>query len=292
MRCVHPIDVRVPISFHGFQTGLKKVVQVPCGKCIACRRRRQNEWSFRIQVEAESTIRQGGSVWFTTLTIDDEHLEYCVDDLSGYMEPTLKSKKVGEFVRRLRQYAGLSVRYFACGEYGDHITENWRPHYHIVLFFQKNIDYDTAKEVLNKYWYDGLVLKVLDLSPKLAEYVAKYSVKQIGEDYGNRVKPFAKMSLKPAIGYDYLKYGRYHREHNLFVAYDLSGTRVNLPRFYYNKMFPKEMAVLHSRALQRQQFMLDEFLLRRNPLAKYYDYQNRCRFEEALVKKLNFHDYD
>ena len=34
-------------------------------------------------------------------------------------------------MKRLRKRAGSDVRFYMCGEYGP---ENWRPHYHALLF--------------------------------------------------------------------------------------------------------------------------------------------------------------
>ena len=88
-----------------------------CGQCMPCRHLRRKVWAHRIMLEAG----QWNENCFMTLTYDDKHLPS-----DGSLDP----KHLTDFIKRLRfHYRDRSIRYFACGEYGD---DSWRPHYHLV----------------------------------------------------------------------------------------------------------------------------------------------------------------
>lgn len=170
MLCFHPRDVKVQqkVTFSHY---VDRYIRVPCGKCLACRRRRQQDWAFRIQQEADSCLSKGGSVYFVTLTYDDGNLFYLVDQDTGEMfdVPSLDPHAPGDFMRKLRKRLGSrSCRYFACGEYGDKVTENERPHYHVVLFMNDQISSEDLRPFVESSWNKGLVLGIHPLSPKLS----------------------------------------------------------------------------------------------------------------------------
>ena len=81
---------------------------------MGCRVSRSQQWAIRIVHEAS----QHEANCFLTLTYDGEHIP---DSYS------VSVREVQLFMKRLRKKLGHPVRYFACGEYGDH---GHRPHYH------------------------------------------------------------------------------------------------------------------------------------------------------------------
>lgn len=115
-------------------------IKVPCGKCMACRVRKKQEWTVRAINEAQ---RFGHRNCFITLTYDDAFLPD-----KGSLDP----KDFQLFMKRLRAnfqgFHGMRtesgkivhpIRYLACGEYGD---ENGRPHFHAILF---NVTFDDVQ---------------------------------------------------------------------------------------------------------------------------------------------------
>ena len=98
MECLHPIWIlpkdcvngashlhkEVPKRYRDIYPMYRGYIQVPCGKCIACLRNRQNAMVSRLYAEADKR----GSFAFVTLTYDDEHLPlaesvYRVDKQTG-----------------------------------------------------------------------------------------------------------------------------------------------------------------------------------------------------------------
>ena len=86
--------------------GSDNVLQLPCGHCESCIESRTRAWAARCVLEAAQYVDN----CFLTLTYQDSCLPkggLCKSDLQ-------------KFIRRLRDKTGRRIRYFACGEYGEH----------------------------------------------------------------------------------------------------------------------------------------------------------------------------
>lgn len=190
-------------------------VQFDCRKCISCRLRKSYDWAFRCVVEA----REHEFNSWITLTYDPEHYP-----VHGSLVPD----DLRLFWKRCRK-AGIKLRYFACGEYGE---QGLRPHYHACVFghaFADRVPFGVTTRgkpqfvsaELTRLWGKGLAT-VSDFSYELAAYTARYTLKKITgpllekpdpvtglcpyervTEFGEivQVEPeFVRMSLKPGIG--------------------------------------------------------------------------------------------
>ena len=111
------------------------------------------------------------------------------------------------FIKRLRFhlqkfYNNAQLRYFVASEYGCDKTENYRPHYHGLLFTDSQAFAKDAYKVLCDCWKLGFVGCDYPRG-NAAAYVAKYinclaSYPKIYESF--LARPFALYSKKPAIG--------------------------------------------------------------------------------------------
>lgn len=242
MACYHPI----PASQEG--QGVVTLwppigesnITLPCGKCIGCRTDRATMWANRATHEASSWRHNQ----FLTLTYDDDHLPH-----QNYLAP----RDLQLFIKRMRKYAdtdtstidrdrSANIRYLACGEYGE---KTGRPHYHALIF--NGAFKDTLKvgkelytsDTLSRLWPYGHN-RIGELTPASAAYVAQYSLKKqhrdcyINFDTGEyKQAPFLRMSLKPAIGAEWLK--RYAAD--LQHGYLVQGTRKHpIPRYYRDQI--------------------------------------------------------
>lgn len=129
---------------------------------------------------------------FLTLTYSDDHLP---------SNENLKPQDLQKFFKRLRrQIEPSTLRYFACGEYGE---TTQRPHYHAALFGLGPEDAET----IDKSWGLGHSFTG-DLTSDSATYVAGYVTKKMTNpnnpmhEYllSGRYPEFARMSLNPGIG--------------------------------------------------------------------------------------------
>lgn len=224
------LPVRVDSSFKFWcdRYGSENVIQLPCGHCESCVEKRARSWSVRCVLEAA----QYDANCFLTLTYSDQCLP----------KNGLCKKDLQKFIKRLRDYTGRKIRYFACGEYGEH---TYRPHYHLIVFnwfpedakFLKDSPYGGllfTSSILRKLWPYGHS-SVGDVSFASCGYVARYCNKKLARQ--NDTKEFCLMSLRPGIGEGYIK------EHLMDVydtdrVYLKNGNRSSCsPMRYFDKVF-------------------------------------------------------
>lgn len=113
---------------------LGKVVYLPCGNCIACRREKRQDYTI-LQC-CEASLYDPSENWFLTLTYDDEKLldPSCTSSGAGIPAYSLHKDDLQHFMELLRhrlKSLGYPCRVFGCGEYGEQFE---RPHYHLSLF--------------------------------------------------------------------------------------------------------------------------------------------------------------
>lgn len=194
---------------------------VPCGKCAVCQIEKRKHWSTRLAQEASMYE----SSCFITLTYNDESIPVTCwrspdDPLKQFdrgagtlPEYTLLPSDVQKFIKRLRRHLEyrptkykstwrgkvlardhVSIRYFACGEYG---SRTHRPHYHIIIFGWKPSDAKLLKIYKGRPVYTSDQIKSCwtqavngrkqslgfssfsDVSPFVAKYVARYVTKKM-----------------------------------------------------------------------------------------------------------------
>lgn len=189
--------------------GIVRGIELPCGKCVVCRRNKAAEWSARLLHESEYYKDKV----FVTLTYHPDTLPMSESGL-----PTITKSALQLFFKRLRKRLGKDIRikYFAAGEYGER-TE--RPHYHVIIFGwqpspddlfvvrRKGKDVIMSSVLLSEIWGLGEVTvgAVFDNS---IFYVAGYVLKKIGKQkLGDRVPPFLLVSQGMGLRYalDHLK---------------------------------------------------------------------------------------
>lgn len=295
MDCFYPIKVPRYVGCNIIQNGIKLrsrrqngFIQVPCGRCPACRRRKQNEWAFRILEEA----KVNKTVAFITLTYDDEHLIFSDSGI-----PTLFPDHCTTFLKNLRydlEYLHddktISFRYFLCGEYGDQFD---RPHYHMILFYNGDLPSSEIEHFVKSRWIHGFSLYEPGISPGRAKYCAKYSMKSVGFDYLDCVPPFARMSRRPGIGKSFLSSIDFEqfRQRDLWHVYDHKGTPYALPRYYKEMIYSRDECDEHSLLLSRlKDLKFDSLYIEDSSTFKFLD--DKIKYSEHLfIKHLKKENY-
>jgi len=234
MPCYHPIlayrTKGGDVTFKQGQ-GVGFPFNLPCGRCIGCKLERSRQWAVRLVHEA-SLHSDSCAI---TLTYDDEHLP---------ANSSLHFNDVTLFIKRLRRrFSGLKIKYYYCGEYGDRFL---RPHYHAIFFglwFSDTVETPKksksgfpimTSKLLDEIWHNGQCT-IDRVTFENAAYAARYCLKKItGEGaaahYGDRVPEDARMSLRPAIGKEFLR--KYENEifPDDFVV--CRGRKMKPPRYY------------------------------------------------------------
>lgn len=255
-------------------------LNLPCGKCFACRSKRASGWSFRLIKEAE----RSSSALFVTLTYDPEKAPTTEN---GFM--TLWKGDVQKFFKRLRKLNKNKLKYYAVGEYGG---KTMRPHYHIILF---NADIETIDRAWKLDDKEIGYVHIGEVTPASVGYTLKY-ISKIGKiplfDRDDRVPEFSLMSK--GLGSNYLTENmiNYHRNdllNRMHITIE-DGKKLALPRYYKEKIYEpmeKQWIGLHLENVEREKLKhmnlstknahWDEEI--RNNLAK------QRKFEKSNIKK-------
>lgn len=172
---------------------------LPCGRCVECLSSYSNEWANRCMLEASLHNHN----CMITLT-------YSVEDGSVHKED------LQLFMKRLRKFVKVPIRFFECGEYGK---KGFRPHYHVIVFGWRPDDLDKfffrddhwvfKSSSVSRVWSSGDCWKSLSRQPgfitvedvtwRSAKYCAKY-LQKLSPLLPEQNPPFTLMSLRPAIG--------------------------------------------------------------------------------------------
>nr|UXQ87924.1 MAG: replication initiation protein [Microvirus sp.] len=210
-------------------------VSLPCQKCIGCRLERSRQMAARCTHEAQMHPEN----CFLTLTYSPQYLP---------LDQSIDIQETQKFLKRLRKKTG-TIRFFACGEYGDQLG---RPHYHLIIFgydFPDKIFYKSVNDnrlytsaLLTKIWGKGFCT-IGDVTFESAAYVARYCTKKItglkalshykklidGVYYTVRPE-FGHQSLKPGLGTSWLK--KYYRDVYPSDEIVIRGSVMQPPRYY------------------------------------------------------------
>lgn len=243
----------------------KSMVILPCGQCLECRCQHAQEWANRIMLESKYHEKS----YFVTLTYDDEHIP-CAKSESGDEVFTLDPKDLQDFIKRLRRsqdyHKENKIRYYAVGEYGSQFH---RPHYHAIIFGLLLDDIEEIgksklgrvlhdSKVIRRIWNRGLT-EVDEMTWETAAYCARYTTKKLGKaetdfyEKNGLVPEFSRMSLKPAIGWQYFDdHKEQIYEFDEIYLSAKGGITVKPPHYYdkkYDDIYPAGMmAVKANRA--------------------------------------------
>lgn len=196
----------------------KLQLEVPCGKCYECVKRRRNDWYIRCLIES----RTRAHTYFGLLTY-------------AKVGQRLQKRDVQLFLKRLRAY-GYKFSYLIAGEHGPR-TE--RPHWHCLFFTNTPIHFAAiAKSWRGGYKRDpncnkaGWVRFEPIRSPRSIRYTVKYLYKYDGKDSRFTLL----ISKNPAIGKSFLRY-QHHCLESKSSDFTIDGKRFAMPRYYKRKIF-------------------------------------------------------
>ena len=223
------------------------MVNVPCGKCLACKKRRASHWSFRLNEEAKSS----SSACFITLTYENAPISE-----NGFR--TLDKRDFQLFLKRLRKTCPTNkLKYYACGEYG---TQTHRPHYHAIIFnLPKSIISNPQK--IADTWQNGHI-HLANNNQLTINYVVGYMTKSNFTRFNNqddRLPEFSLMSKKMGLGYLTEAMKNYYKKREIFCIVRESGQIISMPRYYKEKIFEKkQLKEMYKKYIEEQETNFDE----------------------------------
>lgn len=206
----------------------------PCGRCPACLLNKQRAFAFRLEQEQKSASY---TIW-ATFTYSDEFLP-----ISSRGDPCVSREDCRRLFDNIRKaFPNIKCKHFLTSEYGP---KTFRPHYHCLFFCYDNAaksehwkNYKKLVEYIQeKAWNRGFVcIKPLNLN--VYKYVAKYCCKPELIGFTPTVKPFSMISQGIGISLLYqLEWDKMIETGNFTVA-SSPGKRIELPRYYKQKIIP------------------------------------------------------
>ena len=230
-------------------------IEVPCGKCYLCRKKKANFWRVRLTEELKDTPRfydydgvNKYRVAFVTFTYDDAHL------------PTSERRDaVADHIRKWRDLwrkkYGKSPRYFATTDKGSQFG---RLHLHLLIFnpfnYKLNKPLEECDMSFNNFmWRFGMArYKDSELwleSSRGVTYVTSYITGgNLEKDAKKHGKPICKEALEyvpwvfvsNGLGKGFIeRSARYGQV--LKPLYNLNGYDYALPSYYRYKLIPYEL---------------------------------------------------
>lgn len=196
----------------------------PCGRCMACRIQKVKEWTVRLTHE----ISYHKDNCFITLTYADEFLP-----LTNCGKSYLKYEDFQLFMKRLRKKLLSSIKFFACGEYGENFG---RPHFHAILFGLPPDD-----NLIRSCWQLGIT-ETSAVIPERIDYCCGYIKDKLNGSYKRAFRPcipepFCHCSR--GLGLQFVEDNLSNIEHSGLY---FRGHEVNLPRYYIKKK-PENLGV-------------------------------------------------
>lgn len=212
-----------PVIYRRDSNGVPTIMY-PCGKCIVCKEAKRRQWAIRM--ENEKSVSR--SVFFVTLTYDDNHLYYSHDDCPA----SVSKEHYSKFLKLLRKNLPFKIRFFGVAEYG---SESYRPHYHFMFFLPEYCNRSWFRSIVSKCWTYGFNT-VKDGTSSRMYYIAKYTVKGSSHPYGTE-SPFQSSSINPPIGFDIFERNYAHLDCDYSRNYMVSSSnrKCSIPRSFENK---------------------------------------------------------
>lgn len=279
MQCTNPVRLTRKIDPSVHPDGLL----VPCGKCLACRIKKRSEWSMRMLHELDDW----DDAVFLTLTYDNDHLP---------PNGSLVWTDLQKFFKRLRRRLSnedRSIKYFACGEYGD---KTFRPHYHAIVF-GLSLRPEDKQLVMDAWRYcDWSVQAIADRAFGLAEvdsirYVAQYIDKKLSGEERDR---WIRSGREPVFRLLSLGIGRNYCDRNANMLSDngyvnFKGCKTSLPRYYVDRLLKSGCGINvdnKDKVIEEDKDVSEHYIGRRVTELEALRVLDVCEFYELQDKRL------
>ena len=165
--CISPVSIINPSKYVSLHYRDSYLLSVPCGHCVECQQTNSNQWFFRAYQECQDLQRDGGYIYFDTLTYKNTPL---MSDLFPWLpsESCFSRSDIRKFIERLRiackRIFNVTFRFFLSSEYGH--DDNYyyrgrmrkatcRPHYHVMFFLPRFVDLSLFSRLVSDCWIHG-----------------------------------------------------------------------------------------------------------------------------------------
>lgn len=315
-KCFKPRLVRLtkPIESTG---EVLSHINVPCGKCANCIKRRRMEWCFRMEQE----LAVSKCAFFVTLTYDNKNVPYDKYGNLILLDTTLNSKKnflsvnnrkpisdkylrkmklpghvdrsVQGFIKRLRtkqsRFKGENRETWLYGldmkkdkvkfwATGEYGGRFGRPHFHLIIF-------NCSVKLIEESWPFGGI-DVSRASKGSIAYCTKYMDKWRDKKQDWR-KPIEFNTQSEGLGLAFVEKMRDWYKKNLDINYVLGsgGVKIPLCRYFRYKMFSDEELSVQTGIIYRAVIKEKEDFILKHGEERYLKWEKMK--ERVKVKKFD-----
>ena len=161
-----------------------RYVEVECGHCFECRKKKRREWRIRNYEQLKETPR---AVFFTG-TVSPQRYEHICNKY-GYKNDGSQDNEIITKIHRLsleriRKQTGKSVKHWCVTEKGH--TNTRRIHLHGLFYAREGQTKWQLTKLLYENWIDGYKYYGRYVNEKTINYVSKYMTKK-DEDNPNYI---------------------------------------------------------------------------------------------------------
>lgn len=230
----------------------KAYIEIPCGTCIECRKKKTNDWKMRLYEELRE-LPKDMEAKFVTFTFTDEWLDRLESETEHKDANEVAKIAIKYFRERWRWFYKKSPKHWFVTELGHNNTE--RLHIHGIIIIPKGIINDEyirerdgngnpktlVSNKLTNIWKYGFTTCGAYCNEKTITYITKYVTKLDTDHEGFKGKIF----VSPGIGKSYVQnehVRNYHHFENradkTITTYKFTnGTSVNLCEYYRRKLY-------------------------------------------------------
>lgn len=235
--CLNPIKMKNPTLRAGQNNGgvireelkMFEYVNIPCGWCAECRKKRARDWMIRLKEEMKYNKN---NCYFITLTFSDLELELLSKKIKSTEANAIAIKAIKEWRERINRRRGKAMKRFMITERGSNGTE--RLHMHGIVWCESK---EELKENL-KLWRFGNTDIGYRCDSGTAAYIVKYMLKEDKRGFESIVL------CSPGLGAEYVKNNKekhtYRGRLTNTLYIDDMGRKMGLPTYYKKKLFTYE----------------------------------------------------
>lgn len=219
-----------------------RYVEVECGHCFECRKKKRREWRIRNYEQLKETPT---AVFFTG-TVSPQRYEHICKQYGykndGSQDNEIITKIQRLFLERIRKEKGYSIKHWCVTEKGH--TNTRRIHIHGLYYATHGETKWQLTKTLFENWIDGYKFYGSYVNEKTINYVSKYMTKK-DEDNPDYI---GIVLCSKGLGANYAKRMAYKHEWNkekTIITYRAgNGADMPLPRYYKTQLYTEDQRQL------------------------------------------------
>lgn len=219
-----------------------RYVEVECGHCFECRKKKRREWRIRNYEQLKETPH---AVFFTG-TVSPQRYEHICKQYGykndGSQDNEIITKIQRLFLERIRKEKGYSIKHWCVTEKGH--TNTRRIHIHGLYYATHGETKWQLTKTLFENWIDGYKFYGSYVNEKTINYVSKYMTKKDKDnpDYIGIVL------CSKGLGANYAKENqlkhRWNKEKTIITYKARNGQDLPLPRYYKTQLYTEDQRQL------------------------------------------------